>query len=96
VVDDYEPFRRFVRATLGKSLSFWIVAEVGDGLEAVQEATALQPDLILLDIGLPGLDGIEPARRIRRFSPDCKIIFLSQESSVDVIEEALSPFGKPA
>jgi DNA-binding NarL/FixJ family response regulator len=90
VVEDYEPFRRYICATLGKNPDFWIVAEVSDGLQAVREAEALQPDLILLDIGLPGLDGIEAARRIRRLSPASKILFVTQESSLDVIEEALS------
>jgi DNA-binding NarL/FixJ family response regulator len=47
----------------------------------------VRPDLILLDIGLPGLNGIEAARRIRRLSPESKILFVSQESSADVVEE---------
>ncbi|MGA8493584.1 MAG: response regulator transcription factor [Terriglobales bacterium] len=90
VVDDYEPFRRYVCATLKRNLHFWVIAEVSDGIEAVREAEVLQPDLILLDIGLPGVDGIEAARRIRRLSPDSKILFVSQESSSDMIEAALS------
>jgi len=90
VVEDYEPFRRYICATLGKNPDFCVVREVSDGLQAVHEAEALQPDLILLDIGLPGLDGIEAARRIRALSPDSKILFVSQESSLDVVEEALS------
>src|SRR5882762_2417937 len=89
VVDDYEPFRRFVCSTLGKRPEWQIVGEASDGLEPVQKAEELQPDLIVLDIGLPTLDGIEAARRIRRLSPECKIIFLSQESSADVVQEAL-------
>jgi DNA-binding NarL/FixJ family response regulator len=90
VVDDYEPFRRYICATLGKSPNFWIVEEVSDGSQAVREAAALHPDLILLDIGLPGLDGLEAARRIRQFSPESKILFVSQESSPDVIDAALN------
>jgi DNA-binding NarL/FixJ family response regulator len=89
VFDDYEPFRRYICATLGKSLDFRVVAEVSDGLQAVHEAEALLPDLILLDIGLPGLDGIEAARRIRQVSPESTILFVSQESSSDVIQTAL-------
>ena len=60
-----------------------------DGLEAVQKAKELQPDLILLDIGLPSLNGIEVARQIRKLSPESKILFVSQESSADVVQEAL-------
>jgi CheY-like chemotaxis protein len=67
-----------------------IVGEASDGLEAVQKAEELHPDLIVLDIGLPTLTGIEAARRIRKLSPEPKILFVSQESSADVVQEALS------
>ena len=90
VVDDYEPFRQFIRSTLGKKPEWRIVAEVSDGLDAVHKAEEHQPDLILLDIGLPTLNGIEAARRIRSLSPKSKILFVSQESSADVVQEALS------
>jgi DNA-binding NarL/FixJ family response regulator len=63
---------------------------VSDGLEAIQKAQELQPDLILLDVGLPTLNGIEVARRLRRISPRVKILFVSQETSEDVVQEALS------
>ena len=62
---------------------------VSDGLEAVHAAQKVQPDLILLDIGLPTLNGIEAARRIRVLSPNSKIIFVTQESSADIVQEAL-------
>src|SRR5258705_10619838 len=89
-IDENGLFRRFIRSTLGKRPELHIVCEVSDGLEAVQKAEELQPDLILLDIGLPKLNGIEAARRIRRLSPETKILFVSQESSVDVVREALA------
>ena len=66
-----------------------IISEVSDGLEAVQKALELQPALIVLDIALPSLNGIEAARRIRKISPKSTILFLSQESSADVVQEAL-------
>jgi DNA-binding NarL/FixJ family response regulator len=89
LVEDFEPFRRFSWTTLQKT-ELQIIAEVSDGLEAVRKAQELQPDLILLDIGLPGLNGIEAARRIRTLSPQSRILFVSQESSADVIEEAMN------
>jgi DNA-binding NarL/FixJ family response regulator len=89
VVEDFEPFRRFVCSRVGDSSELQVICEVSDGLEAVQKAEELQPDLILLDIGLPNLNGIEAARRIRKLSPQSRILFVSQESSADVIEEAL-------
>ena len=89
LVEDFEPFRRFSWTTLQKT-ELQIIAEGSDGLEAVRKAQELQPDLILLDIGLPGLNGIEAARRIRTLSPQSRILFVSQESSADVIEEAMN------
>ena len=89
VVDDYEPFRRFVCSTLGRRPDLQVVGEASDGLEAVRKAEELQPDLIVLDIGLPRLNGIEATRRIRKLAPESKIIFLSQESSSEVVQEAL-------
>ena len=89
VVEDYAPFRRFVRSTLEKRPEWQVIGEVSDGLEAVQQVEELQPDLILLDVGLPSLNGIEAARRIRKLSPKSKVLFVSQESSSDVVQEAL-------
>jgi DNA-binding NarL/FixJ family response regulator len=63
---------------------------VADGLEAIQKAKLLVPELVLLDIGLPTLNGIEAARQIRQLVPESKIIFVSQESSAEVLEEAFS------
>jgi len=88
-VEDHEQFRRFIYSTLEKAPELQVIGIVSDGLAAVQKAEELQPDLILLDIGLPKLNGIEAARRIRRLSPETKILFVSQESSADVVREAL-------
>jgi DNA-binding NarL/FixJ family response regulator len=90
LVDDYQPWRQFVCSVLRKRPELEIVGEVADGVEAVQQAGELQPDVILLDIGLPRLNGIEAARRLRKISPNSKILFVSQESSADVMQEALS------
>ncbi len=93
LVDDYRPWRGFLRSALEKSPQVQVVSEAGDGLEAVQNAEQLRPDLILLDIGLPGLNGIEAARRIRRLSPNSKIIFISENRSPEIATEALSAGG---
>ncbi len=89
IVEDFEPFRRFIRSTLAKSSALQIVAEVSDGLLAIHTAQDLQPDLILMDVGLPSLSGIEAARRIGKLLPNSKMLFVSQESSADVVREAL-------
>ena len=90
VVDDYEPWRHFLRSAFRNRAELEIVGEFSDGLEAIQQAQELRPDLILLDLGLPTIDGIETARRLRRLLPGSKILFLSQESSPDIVQEALS------
>jgi DNA-binding NarL/FixJ family response regulator len=94
VVEDSEPFRKFICSTLGKRPELQIVGEVSDGLEAVQKAEELQPNLILLDIGLPTLGGIEAARRIRERSPQTRILFVSQNTSVHVVRGALAEGAK--
>jgi DNA-binding NarL/FixJ family response regulator len=89
VVDDVELFRKFVCGALGTRPELQVVAEVCDGLEAVHQAVELKPDLIVLDIGLPKLNGIEAARQIRQLSPGSKIVFLSQNNDLDVVQAAL-------
>ena len=90
IVEDFDSWRHFYHSTLQKKSEFQVVGEVSDGSEAVRQAQQLQPDLILLDIGLPTLNGIEAARRIREVSPKSKILFVSENRSTDIIEEALS------
>jgi DNA-binding NarL/FixJ family response regulator len=89
VVDDHEPWRRFVTTTLQNEGNFVVLGEASDGLDAVQMAKQLQPDLVLLDIGLPRLNGIEAARQIAQVSPQSKILFVSENRSHDIAEAAL-------
>lgn len=89
VVDDFAPWRSFVSREFGKQSSLQIIGQVPDGLEAVQKAQELQPDLIVLDIGLPTLNGIEAARRIKQVSAASKILFVSQNRSAEIVEKAL-------
>ena len=88
-VDDFPSWRRFVASILEEQPRLRIVGEASDGLEAAQKAQELQPDIIMLDICLPRLNGIEAARRIRELSPKAKIVFLSENRSWDIVEEAL-------
>ena len=88
VVEDYAPFRHLICSALQQRADFQTI-EAADGLEAVQKAEELQPDLILLDINLPKLHGFEVAKRIRRLAPHARLLFLSQESSSDIVREAL-------
>lgn len=90
MVDDYEPWRRFVFATLQKHAGLRIVGEACDGLEALQKVAELKPALVLLDINLPTMNGIEVAHRISDSSPAPKILFTSQSNDPDLVSAALS------
>ena len=90
VVDDYKEWRHQILLFLKARPEWQVICEASDGLEAVQKAEELKPDLVLLDIGLPKLNGIEVARRIGQLSPNSKIVFLSLDNSPDVVEAALS------
>lgn len=90
VVDDFEAFRQFVCSKLQETADFTVVGQAADGLEAVQKAHGLQPDVVLLDIGLPQLNGLEAAHQISIVAPNSKIIFVSQENDPDVIASALA------
>ena len=89
VAEDFPSFRRYLVSRMQSRADFQIICEVADGSEAIQKARALQPDLILLDIGLPGRNGIEAAREIRSLSPNSKILFVSENHSPDIVEAAL-------
>jgi DNA-binding NarL/FixJ family response regulator len=89
VVEDHKAVLDYICSALRKHPDIDIVGEAQNGLDAVERAAAIQPDLIILDIGLPGLNGIEAARRIRAIASEVKILFLSQESSPEIVHEAL-------
>ena len=89
VVDDFRPWHRFVGVLLQLYPAWKVVGAALDGLEALRQAEELQPDLILIDIGLPILDGIAAAQRIRKLSPKSRILFVSENHSWDIAEKAL-------
>ena len=89
VVEDFAPMRRVICSALATDAGLQVIGEAADGLEAVQKAAELKPDLILFDIGLPKLNGLQAAQRILALAPQTRIIFVSQESSAEVVQEAL-------
>ena len=90
VVEDHTSFRQFISSTLNKESNLQIICGVSDGLEAIQQAEQLKPDVVLLDIGLPTVNGIEVARQILRLDKECKIIFVTSECDALLVQEALS------
>jgi CheY-like chemotaxis protein len=92
VVEDFAPFRRLTCAALRQRATFEVF-EAADGLEALQKTEDLQPDLILLDINLPHLHGFEVAARIGRIAPDARILFMSQESSAEIVQHGFTLGG---
>ena len=89
LVDDFADWLRQVRLLLQPRPEWQVIAEASDGREAIQKAEELKPDLILLDIGLPKLNGIEAAQQIRQLSPNSRIVFLSQNKDPDYVRAAL-------
>jgi len=89
LVDDHAVARRGLRSVLGVNPDIQVVGEAADGEEAVKKVSDLLPDIVLLDISLPGLSGLEAAPSIRSISPNSRIIFVSQHNSAALAREAL-------
>jgi len=89
LVDDSKPFRRSLLLTLEEISGVCITVEAADGFEAVQKAESIRPDIVLLDIGLPKLNGLNVAALIRKCSPESKIVFLTNETDPEVVKAAL-------
>jgi two-component system, NarL family, nitrate/nitrite response regulator NarL len=94
VVDDFEPWQAFTVGRLEQRPDLRVIGVASNGLEAVRKAEALQPDLILLDISLPRLNGIEAARQIRKVASKSKVLFLSSNTDPDVVRAAFSAGGQ--
>jgi len=93
IVDDFAPWHSLIKTQLEHEPKWQIIGSALDGLDAVQKTRDLQPDLLLMDICLPKLNGIEAARQIRELVPEAKIIFLSSNMHPDVAEAALNAGG---
>ena len=93
LVDDHEIARKGIRSVLATDAALDVVSEAVDGEDAVKRTEEFRPDIILLDITLPGISGIQAARQIRVISPDSRIIFLSQHDSIQIAKDALSVGG---
>lgn len=87
LVEDHELYRMGLSMLLSKDDEINLLAEASDGIEGIKKARELSPNVILMDIGLPNIDGIEATQRIKEFNPDIKIlIFTSRDSENDVFE----------
>jgi DNA-binding NarL/FixJ family response regulator len=93
VVDDFELWQTFVHMRLDKEPNLHVIGVAADGQDAVLKAEELQPNLILLDISLPKLNGLKAARQIGKISPNSRILFLSREEDPDVVLESFSAGG---
>jgi len=89
IADDHELARRGIRSLLESHPGWEVCAEAKDGRDAVELATSLKPDLVLLDIGMPNLNGLEAARQILATSPNAAILILTMHDSDNVIREVL-------
>ena len=89
IVDDSPGWRARIREILAARPEWKIISEAEDGQEAVQEASELQPDIVVLDIALPRLNGIEAAKMIRQKSPKSRIVFLTVDNDSDIMKAAL-------
>ena len=90
IVDDYEPWRRKLRSIIEANGQWLLVAEAADGASAVEQARALRPDLTLLDVALPSLNGVEAAQRILAENPASRILFLSEDRSCEIVDAAIA------
>lgn len=89
LVDDHEIARRGLRSVLSEDPGIEVVSEIGSGEDAIEKVRELHPDVVLLDISLPGVSGIEAANSMRQISPESRIIFVSQHDSPLIAKDAL-------
>ena len=93
VVDDSLPWQRFVQSHLEAEPELKVIAIAADGSEGVQKANEVQPDVVLMDVSLPEMNGIDATRQIRKVSPGSKILFLTMMDDIKVIQAAFEVGG---
>ena len=89
LVDDHTLFRQGVRRLLESESDFEVAGESPDGGDAVEKARELRPDIVLMDIGMPGLSSFEAARQIKKMRPETKILFLTMYEDEDYLVQCL-------
>ena len=89
LAEDHTIVRKGLRSLLDKEISIEVIGEAEDGREAVRKAEELQPDVVVMDIGMPGLNGLEATRRLKKRFPGMKIIILTVHTSEEYVLQAL-------
>lgn len=89
IIDDHALVRRGARDVLNSQRGWKVVGEAANGIEAVDKAIALKPDVAIVDVGIPDLDGIEVTRRIRKAAPEIKVLVLTMDESDQMVRRAL-------
>jgi DNA-binding NarL/FixJ family response regulator len=89
IVDDHPVVRQGLKTLLGEQAGWEVIAEAGDGIEAVEMADQLNPDVVVLDVSMPRMHGLDACRLIRQKTPNCEILIMTQHDSPQMMREAL-------